>query len=56
MAGCSNAPDENATSTELVISQSWSGDYPVAELGRLPEGQRKSGVGSLGSAAAFEPV
>ena len=56
MAGCSNAPVEGATPTELVISQSWSGDYPVAELGRLPEGQRQSGVGYLGSAAAFEPV
>ena len=56
MAGCSNAPLEKATPTELVISQSWSGDYPVAELGRLPEGQRQSGVGYLGSAAAFEPV
>lgn len=54
MAGCGNVPVESATPTELVISQSWSGDYPVAELERLPEGQRKSGVGYLGSATAFE--
>jgi hypothetical protein len=39
-----------------VISQSWSGDYPVAELTRLPEGQQQSGVGYLGSAAMFETV
>jgi len=56
MAGCSNVPVENATPTELVISQSWSGDYPVAELGRLPAGQQQSGVGYLGSAAAFASV
>ena len=54
MTGCSNAPVANAPPTELVISQSWSGDYPVAELKRLPEGQQQSGVGYLGSAAAFE--
>lgn len=41
---------------ELVIEQSWSGDYPVAELKRLPEGQQKSGVGYLGNTMAFESV
>jgi hypothetical protein len=56
MAGCSNVPEANTPPTELAISQSWSGDYPVTELGRLPAGQRDSGVGYLGSAAAFEPV
>jgi hypothetical protein len=56
MAGCSHAPVANTPPTELVISQSWSGDYPVAELKRLPEGQQQSVVGYLGSAAAFETV
>jgi hypothetical protein len=56
MAGCSNVPVESAPPTELVISQSWSGDYPVAELWRLPEGQQQSPTGYLGSAAAFESV
>lgn len=56
IAGCSHVPEANTPPTELVISQSWSGDYPVAELGRLPAGQRTSGVGYLGSAAAFESV
>jgi hypothetical protein len=54
--GCSNAPMENAPPTELVLSQSWSGDYPVAELKRLPQGQQQSRVGYLGRAAAFESV
>lgn len=56
MTGCSNVPVANAPPTELSISQSWSGDYPVSELKRLPEGQRQSRVGYLGSAAAFESV
>ena len=56
MAGCSTVPQTNTPPTELAILQSWSGDYPVAELGRLPAGQQASGVGYLGSAAAFEPV
>jgi hypothetical protein len=56
MTGCSHAPVANTPATELVISQSWSGDYPVAELKRLPEGQQQSGVGYLGSATAFETV
>ena len=56
MAGCSNVPVASLPPTELVISQSWSGDYPVAELKRLPEGQQQSGTGYLGSATAFESV
>jgi hypothetical protein len=56
MAGCSNVPQPTAPPAELAISQSWSGDYPVAELGRLPAGQQASAVGYLGNAAAFDPV
>ena len=56
MTGCSNVPVADTPPTELVISQAWSGDYPVAELKRLPAGQQQSGVGYLGSATAFESV
>jgi hypothetical protein len=56
MAGCSNVPEANAPPAELAIVQSWSGDYPVAELKLLPEGQRQSAAGYLGSAAAFASV
>ena len=56
MAGCSTVPATNAPPTELAIAQSWSGDYPVAELKRLPEGQQQSASGYLVSAAAFVPV
>jgi hypothetical protein len=54
--GCSQVPVENAPPAEFAIVQSWSGDYPVAELNRLPAGQRQSPVGYLGNAAAFESV
>ncbi|OGU19858.1 MAG: hypothetical protein A2580_15305 [Hydrogenophilales bacterium RIFOXYD1_FULL_62_11] len=56
MAGCSTVPVANAPPAELAIEQSWSGDYPVAELKLLPEGQQQFGAGYLGSAAAFAPV
>ncbi|MGE5320963.1 MAG: hypothetical protein ACM3KD_12330, partial [Hyphomicrobiaceae bacterium] len=56
MAGCSAVPAANAPPVELPIVQSWSGDYPVAELKLLPEGQQQSGAGYLGSAAAFASI
>jgi len=56
LSGCNHVPVADTPPAELVISQSWSGDYPVAELKRLPEGQQQSRVGYLGSTAAFEPV
>ena len=56
MTGCSHVPVDSAPPAELAISQSWSGDYPVAELKRLPDGQQRSAAGFLGNAAAFESV
>jgi hypothetical protein len=42
---------------DLPVSRTWSGDYyPVAQLDRLPEGQRRSRVGYLGDEQAFVPV
>jgi len=38
---------------DLPILQKWSGNYPVAELKRLPEGQRKTRVGFFGDGASF---
>jgi len=40
----------------LPVSRTWTGDYPVAELDRLPEGQRRSRVGYLGDEKAFAAV
>ena len=56
MTGCSATMVAETPPAELVISQSWSGDYPVAELKRLPDGQQKTRVGYLGNAAAFKAV
>lgn len=56
MAGCSTVPEANAPPAELAIAQTWSGDYPVAELKLLPEGQQQSGAGYLGNAAVFASV
>jgi hypothetical protein len=41
---------------DLPVSRKWSGDYPVAQLDRLPEGQRRSRVGYLGDETAFAAV
>ncbi len=41
---------------DLPVSRTWSGDYPVAKLDRLPEGQRRSRVGYLVDETAFAAV
>ncbi len=56
LGGCTTVPEATAPPTELAIAQSWSGDYPVAELKLLPPGQQQLASGYLGSAAAFGPV
>ncbi len=40
----------------LPILHSWHGDYPVAELERLPRGQRSSRTGYLGNPSRFARV
>ena len=39
---------------EAKILQSWQGDFPVAQLKLLPEGQREQPVGFIGDAKTFE--
>jgi hypothetical protein len=38
------------------ILQRWTGDYPVAQLDRLPAGQSQSRVGYIGDAETFASV
>jgi hypothetical protein len=38
------------------ILQRWAGDYPVAQLDRLPAGQSQSRVGYIGDAETFASV
>ena len=55
-ACCATAASAASEPRDLVILQSWSGDYLVSQLERLPEGQRTTGVGYLGDAARFANV
>jgi len=43
-------------SKDLKILQAWSGDYPLAELGRLPADQAKERVGYIGDKVTFAAV
>jgi len=40
----------------LPIPHTWSGDYPVSQINRLPESQRTIPVGYLGTPAVFADV
>lgn len=51
--GCAALTSRDLPSKDLPILQRWTGDYPLVQLDRLPEGQRGSRVGYLGDAAAF---
>ncbi len=48
--------DQEKVSKELPIVQKWSGDYAVAELGRLPESLRTSPMGYLDDQNTFADV
>ena len=55
LAQCTHAqvPADEHTQTELPILSQWSDNYPVTQLGRLPEGQRTGQAGYLGNPAQF---
>jgi len=42
--------------TNRPILQRWAGDYPVAQLDRLPVGQSQASVGYIGDAETFASV
>ena len=43
-------------SRELSLLQKWSGDYPVFQLSRLPEGQYMNRVGFIENAVTFNQI
>ena len=43
-----------ALAADAPVLQSWSGDFPVAKLDLLPEGQRGNGQGFFDDPEAFE--
>jgi hypothetical protein len=55
-AACATSTPREGQTMDLSILQKWSGDYPVAQLDRLPENQRTSHVGYIGDAATFTNV
>jgi hypothetical protein len=56
LTACGGTAGVAAPPAATPVLQSWSGDYPVAELQRLPASQQRSGVGYLGSATEFAAV
>jgi hypothetical protein len=54
VAQAGGPPDEPQRVVDTV--QSWSGDYPVADLARLPQGQRNSRIGYLDDAPTFAAI
>jgi hypothetical protein len=54
--GCATAPVPDVLFTELPIIEQWTGEYTVAELHRLPLGQRTSSVGYIIEKKTFSGV
>lgn len=54
VSACTTPAMQSAPARAEPVSQRWSGDYPVAELGRLPAGQQATGVGFFSTQAHFE--
>lgn len=55
-AGCAKTETINREPLAIPILKKWSGDYPVSELGRLPEGQQESAAGYIGDIETFIKV
>jgi|GEM_PF-238385 len=51
-----NLPAADDPAVDLPVVRTWSGDFPVAQLDRLPEGQRRTRVGHLGDEQVFAAV
>ena len=67
LTGCAGpAPGDSSSATvaggqsdasqDLLLLATWSGEFPVAKLDLLPDGQRQSSVGYLGDMDVFAAV
>ena len=56
MGGCAATGSNDVSRINIQLLDNWSGDYPVAELNRLPEGQQDKPVGYINEAETFIPV
>lgn len=50
------ARTNDKASQDLPILQKWSGDFPLAHLDRLPEGQTNTSIGYIGIQSVFANV
>ena len=56
LGGCAATTPVNTPPVNIPLLEKWSGDYPVSELGRLPDGQQAVAAGYIGDTEAFIPV
>ncbi len=56
LTGCATLAAEDNQPHDLAIIDRWSGDFPVAKLDLLPEGQRQSRAGYMGERKVFAAV
>jgi len=56
ITACATSVKLNSEPEQASILKDWRGDYPVSELRRLPEGQRSSRIGYLGSRQQFTDI
>lgn len=54
--GCATTETQQAGPADISLLEKWSGDYPVSELGKLPEGQQDTAAGYIGDPETFIPV
>ena len=54
--GCAKTAPVNIAPVDIQVLEKWSGDFPVAELDRLPDGQQESAAGYIGDAETFLSV
>ena len=56
LGGCAATTPVNTAPRNIPLLEKWSGDYPVSELGRLPENQQANAAGYIGDTETFLPV
>ncbi len=56
LLACAPVAVQSSEPQDLLPSVKWSGDYPVAALRLLPDGQQQSRVGYISDADTFDKV
>jgi hypothetical protein len=56
ITGCATVAAENSEPVDLAIGSQWSGEFPVARLDLLPDGQRQSRAGYIDDPELFAAV